>query len=76
VAVLLNSPDKFWPFSKALFDKQIDFFDVNVVDETRNKTYERLADIAASVGVDRGEILRMLVVPDKPDGDSYNVGNA
>jgi hypothetical protein len=60
-----------------LFDKQLDFFDVNVVNEVRNKTYERLADIAASVGADRGEILKMLVVPDKPDGNGgYNVGNA
>ena len=75
-AVLLHNPDKFWPFSKALFDKQIEFFDVNVVHESRNQTYERLAEIAASVGVDKAAILKMLTVPDKPNGDSYNVGNA
>jgi len=75
VAVLLTSPDKFWPFSKALFEKQIEFFDVNVVNETRNQTYERLADVAASVGVDKESILKLLTVPDKPKGDSYNVGN-
>jgi hypothetical protein len=74
--VLLTSPDKFWPFSKALFDKQLEFFDVNVVNETRNQTYERLADIATSVGVDKETILKLLTVPDKPNGDSYNVGNA
>ena len=75
-AVLLHNPDKFWPFSKALFDKQIEFFDVNVVNESRNQTYERLAEIAASVGVDKEAILKLLTVPDKPNGDSYNVGNA
>jgi hypothetical protein len=75
VAVLYVSPDKFWPFSKALFDKQIEFFDVNVVNETRNQTYGRLADIAASVGVDREAILKLLFVADKPKGDSYNIGN-
>ena len=38
VAVLQTQPDKFWEFSKALFDKQGDYFDVNVVNEPRNKT--------------------------------------
>ena len=70
------SPDKFWPFSKALFDKQTDFFDVNVVNEGRNQTYERLANLAGEVGVDRESVLKLLLVPDKPQGDSYNVGNA
>jgi hypothetical protein len=76
VAVLRLKPDAFWPFSKVLFDRQIDFFDVNVVNETRNQTYERLADIAAEVGVNKSEILKLLTVPDQPQGDSYNVGNA
>jgi hypothetical protein len=76
-AVLLVSPDKFWPFSKALFDVQTDFFDVNVVHETRNATYVRLAAIAAEVGVDKDQILKMLQIPDKPAADgSLNVGNA
>jgi len=76
VAVLYLSPDKFWPFSKALFDKQVEFFDVNVVNETRNQTYRRLAEIAAGVGIDRDQILKLLTIPEKPKGDSYNVGNA
>lgn len=75
VAVLFLKPEAFWPFSAALFDKQIDFFDVNVVNENRNETYERLADIAAGVGVDRKSVLELLRVPDKPKGESYNVGN-
>lgn len=69
--------DKFWDFSKALFDKQTDFFDVNVVHESRNKTYERLSKIAGSVGLDEKKIYSLLEVSDKPDKDgSMNVGNA
>jgi hypothetical protein len=75
VAVLQLKPEAFWEFSKVLFDRQIDFFDVNVVDEVRNETYNRLADIAAEVGVDKSDVLKLLTVPNKPQGDSYNVGN-
>jgi len=74
-AVLLNTPEKFWPFSKALFEKQIDFTDVNVINETRNETYSRLSKIAESVGLDRLAILAALLVGDVPRGVSYNVGN-
>lgn len=76
VAVLKLAPQKFWPFSKALFDVQIDFFDVNVVGESRIETYKRLAKIAGSVGVDESKILELLYVDNKPKGDSYNIGNA
>jgi protein-disulfide isomerase len=75
VAVLKLRPELFWPFSAKLFDKQLDFFDVNVVRESRNQTYERLADIAADVGVDKAELLSYLHVVDKPIDGSYNVGN-
>ncbi len=76
-AVLQTNGDKFWEFSKALFDKQTEFFDVNVVHEERNKTYERLAKIAGSVGLDEKKIYSLLEVSDKPgkDGDT-NIGNA
>lgn len=75
-AVLKEEPDKFWEFSKVLFAKQTDFFDVNVVNETRNKTYERLAKVAGGVGIDEKKIYGLLEVPDKPDEDgSTNVGN-
>ena len=75
-AVLQTNPDKFWEFSKALFDKQTEFFDVNVVNETRNKTYERLAKIAGGVGVDEKKVYSLLQISDKPDKDgSLNTGN-
>ena len=76
LAVLGLSPEKFYPFSAALFDKQAEYFDVNVVNETRNQTYRRLAKLAASVGVDEGKVLDMLCVADKPAEDgSLNIGN-
>ncbi|KAK6430945.1 hypothetical protein LTR95_012900, partial [Oleoguttula sp. CCFEE 5521] len=77
VAVLQTHPDKFWDFSKALFDKQGEYFDVNVVNEPRNKTYSRLAKLASEVGIDEKKIYGLLEVPDKPAKDgSLNVGNA
>lgn len=76
VAVLKAAPDKFWEFSAALFKQQASFFDVSVVNETRNKTYERLAKIAGSVGVDEHKILDLLIVSDKPGKDGgLNTGN-
>ena len=76
-AVLKTAPGSFWEFSKVLFEKQKDYFDVNVVHESRNKTYERLAKLAGSVqGVDESKILALLKVSDKPGEDgSLNVGN-
>lgn len=75
-AVLRLAPEKFWDFSAALFKHQTEFFDVSVVNETRNKTYERLAKIAGSVGVDEAKVLELLVIPEKAsDSGSLNVGN-
>ena len=63
-------------FSKALFDKQTDYFDVAVVNETRNSTYKRLAKLAAGVGLDEPAIYKKLEISDKPDKDgSTNIGN-
>jgi len=77
VAVLQTSPDKFWDFSKALFDKQTDYFDENVVDEPRNKTYERLAALAGNVGLDEKKIFSLLEISKKADKDgNLNAGNA
>lgn len=77
VAVLQTSPSKFWDFSKALFDKQTEYFDVNVVNEPRNATYKRLAKLASSVGLDEKDIYSRLEISDKPDKDGgLNTGNA
>lgn len=75
-AVLQIAPDKFWPFSAALFEHQKEFFDVNVVKEGRNDTYKRLAQVAAGVGVDESKIYDLLEISDKPGKDGgLNVGN-
>lgn len=76
VAVLKLQPAKFWDFSKALFDDSKSFYDVNVVNETRNQTYERLAKLGAKVGLDEKELYNLLRISDKPDKDgSLNTGN-
>jgi protein-disulfide isomerase len=68
--------DKFWTFSEALFRNQTSFFDEAVVNETRGQTYARLARLAAeSVGVDEGEMGRLLEVK-QGDGEAKNAGNA
>lgn len=75
-AVLNLAPEKFWEFSAALFKQQTDFFDVKVVNETRNETYKRLAKIAGDVGVDEKRVLELLIVSDRPSADgSLNIGN-
>ncbi len=76
-AVLRTAPKAFWPFSEKLFAQQKEYFDVNVVNESRNETYKRLAKLAGSVeGVDEKTILDLLVVSDKPGKDgSLNIGN-
>jgi len=74
-AVLRLAPEKFFPFSAALFEQQTEYFDVSVVNETRNATYKRLAKIAASVEVNEQEVYDLLKIPEKAEGDSLNVGN-
>ena len=58
-------------------ERQKEYFDVNVVNEARNSTYKRLADLAGGVdGVDGSKILKLLTVSDKPGEDgSLNIGN-
>ncbi|KAI0109213.1 hypothetical protein GGR51DRAFT_109276 [Nemania sp. FL0031] len=76
VAVLQVAPEKYWAFSDALFKDQKAYFDVSVVNETRNQTYRRLAKLAASVGVDETAVYDRLEIPDKPAADgSLNIGN-
>lgn len=76
-AVLRAAPDRFWEFSAYLFEKQKEFFDVGVVNESRNETYKRLAKLAGRIeGVEESVIYDLLVVSDKPDQDGgLNVGN-
>lgn len=76
VAVLKLQPNKFWDFSKALFDDAKSFYDVNIVNETRNQSYARLAKIGAKVGLDEKQMYNLLYISDKPAPDgSLNTGN-
>ncbi|KAK5953077.1 hypothetical protein OHC33_005645 [Knufia fluminis] len=76
-AVLNLAPENFWEFSAALFEKQEEYFDVNVVHESRNQTYKRLAKLAAeTTGVDEKKYYELLEISDKPGPDGgLNIGN-
>ena len=76
-AVLRLAPSKFWEYSALLFQHQKEYFDVNVVHESRNETYKRLARLAAQVeGVEEASVLQLLTVSDKPGPDgALNSGN-
>lgn len=77
LAVEKLAPNKFWQFSEALFNDQKAYFDVNVVNETRNATYKRLAKLGAdSAGVSEDELYKLLAIADKAaDDGSLNIGN-
>lgn len=75
-AVLRLTPSKFYEFSATLFAHQNEYFDVNVVNETRNDTYKRLACLAQTIGVEGAKVLELLHVSDKPGKDgALNSGN-
>jgi protein-disulfide isomerase len=75
-AVQKVDSSKFYDFSEKLFDQQKDFFDISVVNETRNFTYKRLANIASSVGIDGSKVFKLLEISDKPAEDGgLNSGN-
>lgn len=77
MAVALLAPEKFIAFAAALYAHQQDYFDVNVVNETRNQTYRKLARLAKeSVGLDEETVYKQLEIPEKPAEDGgLNVGN-
>lgn len=77
LAVLKLAPAKFQQFSAALFEHQKEYFDANVVNETRNQTYERLAKLASKeAGVDEEAVMGLLRISDKPGaGGDLNGGN-
>ena len=72
------APDQFWAFSAALFEQQVSFFDLGVVDETRNATYKRLAKLAEESldGVDGQKVYELLEVKEGEDAGVRNAGNA
>jgi hypothetical protein len=62
--------------TQALFDDAQSFYDVNVVNETRNQTYQRLAKIGSKVGINETEMYNLLHIDDNPASDgSLNIGN-
>ncbi|KAK9463519.1 thioredoxin-like protein [Lipomyces oligophaga] len=76
LAVEKLAPEAFWAFSKALFDASAEYYDTEVYYESRNKTYERLAELAVkSAGIDKDEFLDLVGIPPSTDGTPSNIGN-
>lgn len=69
--------ERFWTFVRDLFREQRAFFDEAVVDEPRNATYRRLAELAQrSIGVSADEVYALLEIkPSGEGGEPKNVGN-
>ncbi|ODQ78077.1 hypothetical protein BABINDRAFT_163103 [Babjeviella inositovora NRRL Y-12698] len=77
LAVANLAPEKFWAYSRALFEAQESFFDTATLNETRNETYKRLADIGTQVGVDADAIYqRVLIAPVAQGAKQSNAGNS
>merc|ERR1740129_2242797 len=53
-------PSKVIPVLSAIFKVQSEFFDDKVMDKSRIQIYNELADVAASVGVERAAVLEKL----------------
>lgn len=51
IAASLLAPDKFWAFSRTLFEHQADFFDEEVVNKTRTELIVILVDLARQTGI-------------------------
>jgi len=77
LAVARLHPDKFWVFSRALFEEQEKYFDTAVLKETREQTYAKLAELAhRTAGVDKEKFLQLLAVkPSQEHGKESNAGN-
>lgn len=75
LAVSRLAPQKFWEYSAALMKAQKEYFDILVVNETRNQTYKRLAALAASVGVSEEQVYGLLAIPEKGEEGALNSGN-
>jgi hypothetical protein len=71
LAVSRLAPEKFLLFSVALMGRQAEYFDEAVADEGRNHTYKRLAELAATLGVDKNNFLKLLKIGEQ----AGNAGN-
>eukprot|EP00238_Polyblepharides_amylifera_P007114 CAMPEP_0196580712 /NCGR_PEP_ID=MMETSP1081-20130531/30207_1 /TAXON_ID=36882 /ORGANISM="Pyramimonas amylifera, Strain CCMP720" /LENGTH=204 /DNA_ID=CAMNT_0041900667 /DNA_START=260 /DNA_END=874 /DNA_ORIENTATION=+ len=76
-ATMIGGDEAFWKFSAALMDQQAEYFDVKVDNLTRLQVCEKLADLAATVGVDKAKMLDLLKLSPKLVAEgAKNPGNA
>ncbi|KAJ3343644.1 hypothetical protein HDU93_007525 [Gonapodya sp. JEL0774] len=75
LAVEKVDPLKFHAFSKLLFERQVEFFDLNIQNLSRDQVYARLVEIAKTVGVDSEKVAALLRLK-SGEGVHFNTGNS
>lgn len=73
IAVRMIDPSLFFPFSKLLFERQIEFFDDQMYDLSRSQINSKLVNLAKEVGVDSDKMAALLAFKIVPG--SHNTGN-
>ncbi|VDB97133.1 unnamed protein product [Peniophora sp. CBMAI 1063] len=71
VAVAMVAPQKFWPFTVLLMNRQEEFYDIPSSKLTPLQIREQLADVASKSGLDDGELKAFkdaLVLKSTPNG--------
>lgn len=74
IAVGLIDPGKFWEFSSKLFEHSGDYYDVASFDKSCKQIITELADLAASVGVDKKKYVELTTID--LNGKAKNPGPA
>mmetsp|Transcript_130029 Transcript_130029/g.324083 ORF Transcript_130029/g.324083 Transcript_130029/m.324083 type:complete len:203 (-) Transcript_130029:41-649(-) len=60
LAVSAVKPTATWPFIFALYEKQAEYYDAQVTDLSKRQLYQKLAELAASVGVPTEDVMGKL----------------
>jgi len=69
LAVKQVDPNKFFPYSRVLFENLDNFVDQKVYQKSRKELYEQLATLAKQVGIDSERILKKLEISDTKEGN-------
>ncbi|EME31410.1 thioredoxin-like protein [Galdieria sulphuraria] len=69
LAVKQIDPDKFYPYSRVLFENLDNFIDQKVYQKSRKEMYEQLAKLAKEVGIEPEQVLKKLEILDTKEGN-------
>ncbi|GME66876.1 unnamed protein product [[Candida] boidinii] len=77
LAVAKSTPEKFWQYSKILFENQSKFYDSEVINKTRNEIVNELIELAIKEGGDKDKLNELLKIEttDENNGVASNAGS-